>query len=302
MAVKVELPKGTPLSEVDKEVKVVENILHTNAGIEAYTATFGSSFTPTADDVFDQGGGFIQQPNVANLSIQLKDKKSVNAYIASLQADLDKVSNHAAITVTNKNIAGDDSTIKIMLIGADQLTLEKAAEQARMKLVNIQGLSVTGQTDLTNGNIKYEIAIDKNKALAAGIDPDEINKLLLRYTSKAKDFDISSSTGTDTIPVDVYIDSVKKGIVTAQSVPMYSPEQVLASLAAEIVKGNDGKAYHLDNFVTMQKSDALSSIQERDGQPFSVVQAQITSSNMSKVSKEVDKTLKAMQLPDGVSI
>ncbi|ACT00364.1 efflux RND transporter permease subunit [Paenibacillus sp. JDR-2] len=301
VAVKVELPKGTPLSEVDKEVKVVENELQHNAGIASYTAAFGSSFTPTADDVFDQGGGFIQQPNVANLSIQLKDKKSVKAIIPSLQSDLNKVSGQGAITVTNQNIAGDDSTIKIMLTGADQLTLEKTAAQVRAKLVQIPGLSVTGQTDLTNGNPKYELSIDKDKALADGIDPDEVNKLLLRYTSKAKDFDISTSTGTGTIPVDVYIDSVKEGVANDQSIPVYSPEQVLASLAAETVKGNGGKAYRLDSFVTMQKSDALSSIQERDGEPVSVVQAQITSGNMSKVSKDVDKTLKNLQLPEGVS-
>ncbi len=101
--------------------------------------------------------------------------------------------------------------------------------------------------------------------------------------------------------MDVYIDSVKEGAATGQSVPVYSPEQVLASLAAETVKGSGGKAYRLDSFVTMQKSNALSSIQERAGEPVSVVQAQITSSDMSKVSKDVEKTLKDIHLPAGVS-
>jgi multidrug efflux pump subunit AcrB len=301
VAIKVELPKGTPLSEVDKEVKNVEDVLQNNAKIASYSATFGSSFTPQADDVFDQGGGFIQQPNVANLSIQLKNTKEVNSFIPALQSDLDNLSKRAAITVTNQNIAGDDSTIKIMLTGADEKTLENAAQLVRTKMADIQGLSVAGKTDLTNGIPKYAITIDKEKVTKAGIKPDDVNKLLTRYMAKGKDFDISTSTGTGIIPVDVYIDSVKTGVVNDKSLPVYAPEQVLASLAAETITGSSGQSYRLDQLASIHKSDAVSSFQERDGQPFSVVAVQIISSDLSKVSNAVDQSLKDMQLPNGVT-
>ncbi|REE94343.1 multidrug efflux pump subunit AcrB [Paenibacillus taihuensis] len=304
VAIQVELPKGTPLSGVDDEVKQVEGVLRNNAAISSYTATFGSSFAPTADDVFDQGGGFIQQPNIANLSVQLKNKKDVDTIIPALQADLKQVADagHAAINVTNQSLAGDDSLIKIMLTGADQTTLEQTAQDVRKQLTSIQGLAVTGATDLTNGIPKYAITINKEKVLEAGVNPDEINKLLVRYTSKAKDFDIPASTSANgSIPVDVYIDSVKSGTVTDSLVPVYTPEQVLASMAAETVKGSGDKTYRLDEFATVQKSNSLASIQEHDGQPFSVVQVQITSKDLSKVSKEVNQTLGSMQLPSGVT-
>ncbi|ULO09825.1 efflux RND transporter permease subunit [Paenibacillus sp. 19GGS1-52] len=301
VAIKVELPKGTPLSEVDKEVKKVEEVLHNNAQIAAYSATFGSSFTPQADDVFDQGGGYIQQPNIANLSIQLVNKKQVNTFIPALQKDLANLSDRAAITVTNQNIAGDDSTIKIMLMGADEKTLEQAAQLVRTKLADVQGLSVSGKTDLTNGNPKYSITLDKEKVTQAGIKEDDINKILKRYLSKGKDFDISTSVGNGSIPVDVYIDPVKTGVVQDKELPVYTPEQVLASLAAETVKGSNGQSYRLDQVAMIHKSDVVSSIQERDGQPFSVVSAQIISSDLSKVSSAVDQTLKEVQLPNGVT-
>ncbi len=300
VAIKVELPKGTPLSEVDKEVKKVEEVLHNNAQIAAYSATFGSSFTPQADDVFDQGGGYIQQPNVANLSIQLLNKKQVNTFIPALQKDLANLSDRAAITVTNQNIAGDDSTIKIMLMGADEKILEQAAQLVRTKLADVQGLSVSGKTDLTNGNPKYSITLDKEKVTQAGIKEDDINKILKRYLSKGKDFDISTSVGNGSIPVDVYIDPVKTGLVKDKELPVYTPEQILASLAAETVKGSHGQSYRLDQVAIIHKSDVVSSIQERDGQPFSVVSAQIISSDLSKVSSAVDQTLKEVQLPNGV--
>jgi len=73
VAIQLELPKGTPLSEVDKAVQGVETVLKQDPQVDSFSATFGSSFTPQADDVFDQGGGYIQQPNVANLSVSLKE-------------------------------------------------------------------------------------------------------------------------------------------------------------------------------------------------------------------------------------
>lgn len=301
VAIKVELPKGTPLSEVDKEVKAVEDILQHNTRIASYSSTFGSSFTPQADDVFDQGGGYIQQPNVANLSVQIKNVKEVDSVIPALRSDLSGLSDRAAITVTNQNIAGDDSTINIMLMGADEQTLEKAAGQVRAKLVDIPGLSVSGKTDMTNGIPKFAVVMNRDKVRQAGIKEDDINNLLKRYMTKGKDFDILTSTGTGVIPVDVYIDPVQTEPSPDPILPVYTPEQVLASLAAETLTGSKGQSYRLDQVASIHQSDAVSSIQERDGKPFSVVSAQIISNDMSKVSKAVDQALKDTPLPDGVT-
>jgi len=298
-AIKIELPKGSPLSVVNTEVKKVEGVLQSNSKVESFSATFGSSFTPQADDVFDQGGGYIQQPNVANMSVSLKDKKEVNSFIQALRGTLSTQSDKAVITVTNQNIAGDDSQIKIMLTGADPKTLDNAAQAVRTKLAEIQGLSVDGKTDLTNGIPKFDVKLDQVKIGQAGVKEADIRKVLARYMAKGKDFDIPTSTGI--IPVDVNIDSVKSGGGTAKTTPVYTPREVLASLAAETFAGKDGQAVRLDQLAAIKQSDAVSSIQERDGKSFAVVTAQIVSIDISKVSKEVDNTLKATPLPTGVT-
>lgn len=301
VAIHVELPKGSPLSEVDKEVRNVEGVLHANPKVASYSATFGSSFTPQADDVFDQGGGYIQQPNVANLSVTLKDNKDVNTVITALQTTFSSAPKNAAITVTNQSLAGDDSQIKIMLAGADEQTLESAAQLVRVKLAEIQGLSVSGKTDLTNGIPKYAIVMNKAEVEKAGIKADDINKLLTRYMTKGKDFDIPASTGNGITPVDVYIDPVKSGSGSSNTLPVYTPAEVLASLASETITGADGQTYRFDQMASIHESTAVSSIQERDGQPVSVVTAQIITSDISKVSKTVNQTLRKIQLPSGVT-
>ncbi|MCC3373628.1 efflux RND transporter permease subunit [Cohnella sp. REN36] len=302
VAVQLELPKGTPLSEVDKAVQGVESVLKQDPQVASFSATFGSSFTPQADDVFDQGGGYIQQPNIANLSVSLKNKKQVSDYITSLQERLGSQQGAAAVTITNQNIAGDDSTINIMLSGADAKTLDRAASSVRAKLAGIDSLSVAGKPDLTNGIPKFSIALDRGKVLKAGVSRNDINKVLARYTTKGKDFDVSVSSGTGIIPVDVYLDPVKTGQTQGDgSLPVYTPDQVLASLAAETVKGADGTGYRLDQLGTIQRSDAVPSIQERDGKPYMVVQARIVANDISGVSKAVDKSLQTTELPAGVT-
>jgi len=97
---------------------------------------------------------------------------------------------------------------------------------------------------------------------------EDINKVLARYMTKNKDFDIPVSSGSGTTPVDVYLDTVTSGRVQGGvAPPVFTPDQVLTSLAAETVKGTNGSLYRLDQLGTIPKSDAASSIQERDGEP-----------------------------------
>lgn len=296
VAVKVELPKGSTLTEVDAQVKRVEDVLRQNSNVASYSANFGSTFTPQADDVFDQGGGFIQQPNVANLSLTLHDKKHLNAFIQALQSSLNPIADKSVITVSNQNIAGDDSQMKIMLTGADQPTLEAAAQTLRTRLAAIDGLSVNGKADLTNGATKYSIALHPDQIAKYGVRMEDINKVIARYMAKGKDFDIPTSKGI--IPVDVYLDPVATG---SGAMGTEGTAQVLAALAAETFASKDGQPVRLDQLATIQPSDAATSIQERDGRPFAVVTTQIVASNMSKVANEVQSTLAHTPLPQGVT-
>ncbi|RUS46975.1 efflux RND transporter permease subunit [Cohnella sp. AR92] len=296
VAVKVEMPKGSTLAQVDDQVKLVENALKQDRNVASYSASFGSTFTPQADDVFDQGGGFIQQPNVANLSLTLHDKKHLNSFIASLQDSLNRIAGKSVITVSNQNIAGDDSQMKIMLTGADQKTLESAAQTIRTRLASIDGLSVNGKADLTNGATKYAIRLHQDQMEKYGVRMDEVNKVIARYMAKGKDFDIPTSKGA--IPVDVYLDPVHSGSGAKSEA---GTEQALAALSAETFQAKDGQSVRLDQFATIGTSSEATSIQERDGQPFAVVTTQIVASNMSKVSKQVQSALAHTELPKGVS-
>lgn len=61
ISIEAELPEGSSLTAVNSEVQKIEQLLRSEPNVASYSATLGSSFTPQFDDVFDEGGGWIQR-------------------------------------------------------------------------------------------------------------------------------------------------------------------------------------------------------------------------------------------------
>ncbi|WP_433742291.1 efflux RND transporter permease subunit [Falsibacillus pallidus] len=298
IAIKAELPKGSTLLQVDSEVKKIEQTLKSNPKVDSYSSHFGSTMTPQSDDVFDQGGGYITYPNVANLSVVLKREKDADEVISQLQKELPKLSSNTAYTVTSQNISGDDSQIRSVFSGADQATLDQIAQTARTKLANIANLSVDGKVDLTNGAAKYKVVLDEAKIKDLGVNPFDILTVINRYMAQSKDAQVT--VDHKMLPMDEFLDQIVSGKDAPLSITA-SAGDVIASLKSESFNGANGKVVRLDEIASIQKDTAASSISERDGQPFSLVTAQITSNDIGKVSNQVDQALKGMTLPNGIS-
>ncbi|MEH7106430.1 efflux RND transporter permease subunit [Bacillus sp. JJ1764] len=298
IAIKAELPKGSTLIQVDSEVQKIEESLKQNSKITAYSANFGSTMTPQSDDVFDQGGGFITYPNVANLSVVLKNAKDVDPVIKQLQKQLPTLSNNVIYTVTSQNISGDDSQMRILFTGSDQATLDQVAQETRAKLSKIRGLSVDGKVDLTNGSPKYKVTFDQTAIQAKGVQVADILTVINRYMSASKDAMIT--VDHKALPVDQYLDQIATGANSTITLNA-TPNDVLSSLGAETLMGMNGQLVRFDQIAKIEKDLSSSSISERDGQPFSLVTAQITSNDISKVSVQAEKALSKMNFPKDVT-
>ncbi|MGG0655529.1 efflux RND transporter permease subunit [Rummeliibacillus pycnus] len=298
IAIKAELPKGSTLVQVDSEVQKIEKTLKSNPKVEAYSSNFGSTMTPQSDDVFDQGGGFITYPNVANLSVVLKNDKDADTVIKQLQTQLPTLSKNVTYTVTSQNISGDDSQMRILFTGSDQATLDQVAQEARTNLSKIANLSVDGKVDLTNGSPKYKVTFDQKAIQNKGVKVEDILKVINRYMSQSKDATIS--VDHKVLPVDQYLDQIASGVNSPITINA-SAKDVLSSLAAETLNGKNGELVRFDQIAKITKDQSPSTISERDGQPYSLVTAQITSNDISKVSNEADKTLSSMNLPKDVT-
>ncbi|MFL6556630.1 MAG: efflux RND transporter permease subunit, partial [Bacillus sp. (in: firmicutes)] len=272
--------------------------LKENPKVDAYSANFGSTMTPQSDDVFDQGGGFITYPNVANLAVVLKNDKDANSVIKQLQEQLPNLSKNVIYTVTSQNISGDDSQMRILFTGSDQATLDQVAQEARTNLAKIADLSVDGKVGLTNGSTKYKVTFDQKAIQDKGVNVADILTVVSRYMSLSKDATIT--VDHKALPVDQFLDQIASGNHSNITLNA-SADDVLASLAAETFNGNNGEVVRFDQLAKMTKDQSPSTISERDGQPFSLVTAQITSKDISKVSSQADKALSSMKLPTDVT-
>ncbi|WP_088069342.1 efflux RND transporter permease subunit [Gottfriedia luciferensis] len=298
VAVKLELPQGSTLIQVDNEVQKVENALKENTKIKSYTSNFGSTNTPQSDDVFDQGGGFLQKPNVANISVVLNNAKDADKVINELNQQLPTLSSNVAYTVSSQNIAGDDSLMKLIFTGSDQATLDKTAENIRTKLAKVNGLSVDGKIDLTSGSPKYKVTFNQQAIDQNGVQLTDIMKVINRYMSQAKD--ATFVVNHINLPVDVYLDQANTGNNPKLQLNA-TPAEVINSLKNETVPSKGNKTVRFDQIASITKDNSPSTINERNGEPYSIVTAQITSNDISKVSNQVDDIIHKQNLPTGVS-
>ncbi|MBP0727094.1 efflux RND transporter permease subunit [Bacillus sp. RG28] len=288
VGVRIEMPQNTSLTEVDTEVKRLEGLFKANPKIISFSSSLGSSFTPQSDDVFDAGGGWLQQPNIANLSITVKKGIDVNAFIPELQNQLNRMSSKAVYTVSNASISGDDTQLKINLTGADSDTLDTMAQSVRDQLKLIPGLAVQGAADSEDKTTQYQLTLNRNAIDYNGIKlADVLNRIQMYTAVGTKGF---ISINQNTFPV-VFHSDVQKG----------NTKDIFSLMGAETFLNKYGQEVPLSQLSHVTYSGAPV-IQEQDGHPYAVVTANITSNDIEKVTKEVKTALAKMPLPENVKV
>ncbi|MDR7236471.1 efflux RND transporter permease subunit [Neobacillus drentensis] len=287
VGIQVEMPQNTSLTEVDAEVKRVEALLETNPKVNSFSSGLGSSFTPQSDDVFDAGGGWLQKPNIANLSIMVKEDTNVSSFIQDLQKQLNSLSSKAVYAVSNQNIAGDDSQLKINLTGSDSQTLESMAQTVRNELKLIPGLSVQGSADSEDQTTQYQITLNRKAIEHYGINKEVVINRIQQYTAEGTKGVISINQNT--FPIVIHTD-LQKG----------SSKDIFSLMGGETFLNREGQKVALDQLATLEPTGS-SVTQEKDGQPYAVITANIISSDIGHVTKQVKSALGKIPLPKDVN-
>ncbi|MBM7652342.1 efflux RND transporter permease subunit [Neobacillus cucumis] len=287
IGVQVEMPQNTSLTEVDSEVKRIESLLVINKKVKSFSSGLGSSFVPQSDDVFDAGGGWLQKPNIANLSIMVKEGTNINAFISSLQEQLNSLSSKAVFTVSNQNIAGDDSQLNINLSGADSQTLETIAQTIRNELKLVPELSVQGAADTDDHSTQYVITLNRKAIEHYGIKLDDVLERIQQYT-------VDGTKGVISINQNTY------PVVIHTNKQNGNSEDIFSLLGNEVFVNRENQKVTLQQLALLEPA-GTSVIQEKDGKPYFVITSSIISNDIAKVTKQVKDKLKKIPLPEGVN-
>ncbi|WP_284036766.1 efflux RND transporter permease subunit [Neobacillus sp. 114] len=294
VAIQIELPEGAQLSDVDAEVKNIETILKNNHEVDTFSSTLGSNFTPMFDDVFDEGGGWMQKQNIANVSVGIKDQSDIDSFVKELRQQLGRLSTTAVYTVSNQNIAGDDSRLKVILTGGDQQGLAAAAILVKSKLQMIPGLSVEGAANDADAPIKHYLSLNQEKIQSLGLDVDEVLKRINGYLPQDDSLKILS--GNIETPIAIHADGFKHNLTATDPEP---EKTILSKMGHEMFTAKDGSMVSLAEITTLETS-MQTVISEQDGRPFAAVTGNIITKDIGKVTQQVKETMNGLDLPSGV--
>lgn len=294
VAIQVELPEQAQLSDVDAEVKNIETILKDIPEVNTFSSTLGSSFTPMFDDVFDEGGGWMQKQNIANISVGINDQNDIDLFVEQLRNQLGSLSTNAVYTVSNQNISGDDSKLKVILTGADQRELAAAAISVRSKLQMIPGLSIEGTANDADAPVKHYLSLNQEKIQSLGINVDEVLNRINGYLPQHVRMDISAKYYIT--PVVLQMNEQERFELAGDLQP---EKTILSKIGNETFKAQDGSQVSLAEISSLETS-TQTVISERDGLPFAAVTGNIITRDIGKVTSQVKDTMENLDLPPGV--
>jgi multidrug efflux pump subunit AcrB len=299
--IEVELPEQSSLAAVNAEVRKIEALLGTEAAIDAFSATLGSSFVPQFDDVFDEGGGWIQRGNTAHITVTLKKGADMDTYTADLARKVKAIPSKALFTVTNRSIAGDDSRLKIMLMGADTAALENQARVIQSKLQLIKGLSVEGAADNDDSRSAYLLTLNREQIQHLGIRTEDVLQRIEPYLSQGVKLSVRVQSGEVPIVLENDVVASIPAVAGAADAAALPGQHIISALASEAFTTADGSRIALNKLASLQRQTRNPVVRERNGRPFAVVSANIISRNVGDVSGKVDDMLKKIQLPAGMT-
>ncbi len=272
--------EGATLSQIDSEVRSLEAVLNNHKDILSYSSTLGSAFTPTFDDVFDQGGGWIQQSNVANVYITPKQGVDTDKVVNSLKEDVKQLPTTATYTVTNQQIAGDDSQVKLTLSGLNENKLIQSANFLKSKLQTIDGLQIHVDSDQSD-TPRFAVELNDEKIRLLGINKQVVLKAIDRFIDKNAELNIPSDSGD--LPIEIHKPSaVSFSFEQGED----SIQVLLLKLGRLTFKGKDQQRVPLAEIAKLHVNRSTIT-SEKDGEPIAIITSNIITPDIEGVTKKI---------------
>ncbi|MGE6257005.1 efflux RND transporter permease subunit [Heyndrickxia sporothermodurans] len=293
--IQIESEEGSTIEQMNSEVRELESLLAKHKDIQSFTSSIGSSFTPTFDDVFDQAGGWIEQPNVANVYVTPKQGVNMDDLMAKINDDMKRLSTKAIYTVSNQQIAGDDSRVRLILSGGDQNELMKAANVVKNKMQTIKGLQIYGEGE-QGEQVRFTVELDEEKISNLGLDKEIILAKVAALLDKQENLQIIN-TGS-MIPVQLHKPSDVSLTYSQGSDPS---NELLLQIGRLSFKNNNGKKIYLYDIAKLNVNKNTT-ISEKNGEQIAIITGNILTEDIGGVTKQMKEMINKLDLPKGVYV
>ncbi len=276
MTVKQELPAGTSLPDANAAAIRVEDVLRNIDGIKDVQVTTGNA---------QSGFSALRSTGASNSSFTVvtDEKAKQSALQETVRTELATLTDAGKITVGSQQGGfGTSSTVDITLRAATSADLKTASEAMVDAMDDVPG-STEVATNLAASQAVVQVKVDRAKAVAAGLNEDQVAGILAATISP-----IPAGTvriGTDDFPVRIGEGTRFTSIAAVRDIP-------LPAAAGPVALGS---------IATVEEVDVPVSITASNGQRTARVSVTPSGANLGAVSAEVQRRLAEVQLPAGVT-
>ncbi|QYF89836.1 efflux RND transporter permease subunit [Arthrobacter sp. PAMC25284] len=276
MTVKQELPAGTSLSEANAAAIRVEGVLRTIDGVKDVQVTTGNA---------QSGFSALRSTGASNSSFTVvtDEKAKQSALQETVRTELAGLGDAGKITVGSQQGGfGTSSTVDITLRAATSADLKTANGAMVKAMTNVPGSNEVA-SNLAASQAVVQVKVDRAKAVAAGLNEDQVAGILASTISP-----IPAGTvriGTDDFPVRIGEGTRFTSIGAVRDIP-------LPAAAGPVPLGS---------IATVEEVDVPVSITASNGQRTARVSVTPSGANLGAVSAEVQRRLAEVELPAGVT-
>ncbi len=286
MSITQQLPPGTSLDATMAAAAQVEAVLKTTPGVEIYQVTAGST-----GSLFGAGGGTSASASQAQFAVTTDPKADKNSIVELVRTKASRLRNAGSITVTGEDSSssmGGMSTMEVRVSASDPLVLKRANDVVLRRVRGVSGLADVS-SNLSEGRPAATVAIDQNKAAAAGVSAATLSQYATLVLNGYPLGAVPTAAGL--LPAQLML---------RQIVLPPIPGAVSAMLARLPVPGTKGMV-PLGQIATVTEVKAPVQVTHVDGQRTASITATATDNNIGAASQRVNKALAGMRLPEGAA-
>jgi len=167
-------PPGTSLSETERLVNQIEEILKANPSVETYSKRIGSGLS-----------GNMHESNEGDFFVRLKPmpRPPINQVMDQIRSEIDKKvpGLETDLILLMEDLIGDltavPQPIEVKLYGEDFKKLEQAAVNVTRAIKSISGV-VDVKDGIVLAGDALSICVNREKAALEGVDPDNVTQQL----------------------------------------------------------------------------------------------------------------------------
>lgn len=273
---------GTSLTETDRLLRQVEEIVRSTPEVESYSRRTGL-----------QLGGGLSEANEGDFFIRLKGgrRRAIEAVMADVRGRVEVEVPGLTIETLQlmEDLIGDltavPQPIEVKLFGSDPAVLRATAPKVAATLGGIKGV-IEVRDGLRIAGDAVIIEVDRTAAALDGLDPDAINRQLQLLVGGAVTGQIQE--GEKLVGLRIWTPG--------------DVRQRVESLAKLRLRAPDGHDLPLSRVAKISIAQGLPQVTRENLQPFVAVTGRLENRDLGSAMRDVRKSMSAVSLPAGVRV